>query len=437
MASPAVEVRVDIPYKLKFLFDPHRIKVCYGGRGSSKSWSIARALIVKALQQKTQILCAREVQKSLRDSVHRLIGLQIELLGVGKYFEITRDEIRCLRNGSVFLFAGLSSNSVESIKSFEGTDIVWIEEGQTVSEHSWSILTPTIRAPGSEIWISMNPRLSKDPTYKRFVAGAKQLPDCVAIEVNWSDNPHFPEVLRQEMAYMREQDYQKYLHIWEGQPLSRSDASVFGSKVVCREFEPDPLWNGPYYGLDFGFANDPTTLIKMYVSDDHDLYIHKEAWELHTEMDMLPALFDSMDGIKTREYVIRGDCSRPEIISYLKRHGYKRVIGCKKWKNGDLDGIDHMRSYNSIVIHPDCPRSLEEFSLYEYRVDKLSDEVMPELVDKLNHCIDASRYGLEPLILGQKRKIEDRPDAPPMDSLGRRLPHLSPSRVFNPNLWMS
>lgn len=380
------EVKINIPHKLKFLFEPHRIKCLYGGRGSAKSWSIARALIVSALQAKTRILCTREVQKSLRDSVHRLISDQIEMLGLGKYFDITRDEIRCLPTGSQFLFAGLASNTVESIKSYESVDKCWVEEGQCVSERSWEILTPTIRAPGSEIWISCNPELATDPTYVRYIANADEQPDCVSVLVNYSDNPHFPDVLRQEMEYMKTQDYDNYLHIWEGQCKSRSDASVFGGKVVSYEFTPDPLWSGPYYGLDFGFAADPTALVKMYVSDDNDLYVEREAWELHIETDMMPALFDEMEE-GTRKYVIRADNSRPETISYLKRHGYPRVIPCKKWKNSDLDGIDFMRSFNSIVIHPRCKHSLEEFSLYCYKVDKLSGDIQPELTDRLNHCL--------------------------------------------------
>ena len=428
------ELKINIPEKLAFLFTPHRFKVAYGGRGSAKSWSIVRALIVKSLEKKTRILCTREVQRSLRDSVHRLISDQIEILGLGKYFDITRDEIRCIRTGSAFLFAGLASNTVESIKSYEGVDIVWVEEGQVVSERSWKILIPTIRNPNSEIWISCNPELKDDPTYIRFIRDAHLLPDCISVLVNYEDNPHFPEVLRQEMEYMKETDYDAYLHVWLGQCKNHSDATIFKGKYTSYDFEVKDYWEGPYFGLDFGFATDPTVMTKCWISDDNKLYIQYEAYGMHTEISMLPTLFDSINNCEARKYISRADCARPETISHLKRNGYPKCIGVKKWKGSVEDGIDFMRSFDQIIVHPDCPHTLEEFKLYSYKVDRLSGDILPEAVDKFNHCIDALRYSLEPIILGHKKKIKERDPHRVMNSVGQMVPI---SRVYNPEMWIS
>ena len=164
------------PSKLEFLFDQHRYKVAYGGRGSSKSWSFARALIIQAANRPLRILCAREIQKSIKQSVHQLLSDQIQALGLGSFFEVLEAEIRGM-NGSSFSFAGLATNTVESIKSFEGVDIVWVEEAQTVSKRSWDILIPTIRKENSEIWISFNPDVDTDDTYQRFVDESTRAPN--------------------------------------------------------------------------------------------------------------------------------------------------------------------------------------------------------------------------------------------------------------------
>jgi len=180
------------PDKLQFLFEPYRYKVSYGGRGSGKSWSYARALLIKAANEPTRVLCAREIQKSIKQSVHTLLNDQIQALGLGAFYEVLEAEIRGL-NGSTFSFTGLATNTVESIKSFEGCDIVWVEEAQTVSKKSWDILIPTIRKPNSEIWVSFNPNIDTDDTYQRFVVNPPE--NAKVVKVNYQDNPWFPEVL--------------------------------------------------------------------------------------------------------------------------------------------------------------------------------------------------------------------------------------------------
>lgn len=216
------------PEKLAFLFQPARYKVAHGGRGSAKSWGFARALLILAAQKPIRVLCTREVQRSIKDSVHKLLSDQIEGLGLGKLYDILATEIRC-KNGSEFIFAGLSTQTVESIKSFEGIDVVWVEEAQAVSKRSWDVLTPTIRKPGSEIWVSFNPELETDETYRRFVltppAGA------VVAQLNWRDNPWFPEELEAERQDTLKRDPDSYDNIWEGVPRRSVSGAIFAKEI--------------------------------------------------------------------------------------------------------------------------------------------------------------------------------------------------------------
>lgn len=224
-----MELSADFPEKLLFVFEQARYKVAHGGRGSGKSWAFARGLLIKAVSQKLRILCTREIQKSIKDSVHRLLSDQIEALGLGDQFEVLDTEIRG-PNGSEFIFAGLANHTVESIKSFEGIDIVWVEEAQTVSKKSWDILIPTIRKPGSEIWVTFNPVLDTDETWKRFVENPP--PDSIVAQVNWSDNPWFPDVLESERQHSMESAPDDYSNIWEGKCRSAVQGAIYAGEVT-------------------------------------------------------------------------------------------------------------------------------------------------------------------------------------------------------------
>lgn len=226
--------KIEFPEWAEFLFKAYRVKVAHGGRGSGKSWAFARALILLAASQTVRILCTREVQKSIKDSVHRLLSDQIEAMGLGGMFEILDTEIRS-RNGSVFLFAGLANHTVESIKSYEGIDVCWIEEAQTVSKKSLDILTPTIRKDGSEIWITFNPLLDTDEVWKRYVE--KKAPNSYVKQVNWSDNPWFPEVLDQERMHCKETAPEDYGNIWEGKCRSAVEGAIYSGEVQAAVIE--------------------------------------------------------------------------------------------------------------------------------------------------------------------------------------------------------
>lgn len=396
-----MEVDLKIPRALEFFWKKRaRYKVAYGGRGSAKSWNVARQALYLASQTKLRFLCAREFQNSIADSVHKLLADQATALGFTSY-QVQKTSIVNRVTGSEFLFVGLHHN-VESIKSLEGIDICWIEEAERVSEHSWSILTPTIRKPGSEIWITFNPAQETDPTYQRFVKNPP--PDAIVRKVSWKDNPWLPEVLKNEAMHLRATDPEAYMHVWEGETWSRSDAQVLMGKWKIDEFTPKTGWHGPYYGADWGFSQDPTALIRLWVeplANGHGrLCVEHEAVKVGCDLMDTPALFDTVPD--SRKYLIRADCARPETISHMKRAGF-RIEGCPKWSGSVEDGIAHLRSYDEIVVHPRCRNFIQECRLYSYKVDKLTNEVKPDLVDKHNHGMDAARYALNPMI--QKRQV--------------------------------
>lgn len=383
-------VSVELPPWCEPFSAPSRYKVAYGGRGSGKSWAFARLLVLAMIQHPLRVLCARELQISIRDSVHRLISDQIEVMGLTGHFEIGESFLRC-RNGGEILFKGLRHNAGE-IKSMENIGLCWVEEAQGVSDSSWALLIPTIRAPGSEIWITFNPDQETDPTYKRFVVDPP--PDALVRQVNWVDNPWFPPELQAEKDYLARVDPDSYAHVWEGACRNISDAQVLRGKVSIEAFEPQPEWDGPYFGADWGFAQDPTALVKMWVNCRR-LFVEHEAYGVGVEIDHLPAMFDRLPG--SRERVIRADSARPETISYMQRQKFN-IIAASKWSGSVEDGIAFLRGFEQIVVHPRCKHVIEETRLYRYKTDRLTGDVLPALVDANNHAIDAIRYALSPLI---------------------------------------
>ena len=373
------------------LWRPHRYKVFYGGRGSGKSWAIAEALIVMADMCKLRILCCREIQKSIKDSSYQLLKDTALRLGIANRFVFLETEIRHKKTGSKFIFTGLLRNE-QTIKSKEGIDICWCEEAQTISETSWETLIPTIRKDGSEIWLSFNPLNADDPTTVRFVENPP--PEAYVRKVNFDENPYFTEALRREMEWDRKNDFEKYLHIWEGYPRTFSDAQIFRGKFTVEPFEDSLAEQSDrlFYGADFGFAQDPSTLIRSFMLD-RKLYIDYEAYGVGVEIDELPQLYRSVPGAD--KWPIKADSARPETISYLRNRCGFNIDGAEKWQGSIEDGIAYLRSFDQIVIHPRCKHTADEFRLYSYKTDKTTNEVLPIILDKNNHCIDAIRYGLD------------------------------------------
>jgi phage terminase large subunit len=384
--------RIKFPPAFKMLATKgKRYKVLYGGRGSGKSWACARHLLGFGFEKPVRILCAREIQRSINDSVQKLLCEQAAAMGLDKFYTATRDAIRG-ENGTEFLFKGLRANPQE-IKSMEGIDYCWVEEAQAVSAESWDVLIPTIRKEASEIWITFNPLDEHDPTYQRFVVNPPE--NAIIRKVNYDENPYFPDVLRLEMEWLKKRDYESYLHIWEGECRKISNALVFGGYFRVESFDT-PTGARFYHGCDWGFANDPTTLIRCFV-DNGTLYIDQEAWGVGVEIDQTPQLFDSVD--TARRWPIKADCARPETISYMRRQGFN-VTAAKKWQGSVEDGIEHIKTYD-IVIHPRCRHIIDEFNRYSYKVDKQTGDILPVIVDAYNHGIDALRYSLDGLIKGR------------------------------------
>ncbi len=379
-------MEIDLPEAFADLFTPSRYKAFYGGRGGAKSHAFATALVIRAYQRPERILCGREIQKSIRDSVKRLLDDKIEACGLGWFFESTDAEIRG-RNGSLFMFAGLRSNP-DSVKSTEGITIAWIEEANTVSQMSLDILIPTVRQPGSELWFSWNPRFPRDPVDEMF-RGKHPPPDSVIREVGYRDNPWFPDVLRAEMEWDQRRDPDKYAHIWLGHYQRNSEARVFRNWKV-ESFEPPPEKTAFYYGADWGFSVDPTVLVRCWLKD-RTLYVDQEAYAVGCEIDETPLLFAKVEG--SFRHTIRADSARPETISYMNRKGFS-IFGAKKGPGSVQDGIQFLKSFD-IVVHPRCTHAIDELGLYSYLTDKLTGDVLPDVEDKHNHVIDALRYAVE------------------------------------------
>ena len=256
------ETEARFPPKLRFLFTPSRYKVARGGRGSGKSWGFARALLIIGASKPTRVLCTREVQKSIQQSVHQLLEDQVGTLGLGSFYEVLTHEIRG-KNGTTFTFSGLSDQTADSIKSMEGADVVWCEEAHSMTERSWNILVPTIRKPGSEIWVSFNPELESDETYRRFITAPP--PDCVSVEMNYTDNPYFPAVLEAERLHAKAtMKPEVYAHIWEGKCKPAVEGAIYFDEMSRAESRigaiPHDQLLKTHFVWDLGF-NDSMSII--------------------------------------------------------------------------------------------------------------------------------------------------------------------------------
>jgi phage terminase large subunit len=390
--------KAEFPIKLKGLFEKSRYKVAYGGRGGAKSWGIARALLIKGAKDPMRILCAREFQTSIKDSVHKLLCDQIEALGLLGFYEITQNSIRG-KNGTEFAFAGLKNN-IANIKSYEGVDIAWVEEAQTTSRLSWNILIPTIRKQDSEIWISFNPELETDETYQRFVL--KPPADCIQIKINWSDNPWFPDTLMLEKDALKERDLEAYNQVWEGLCRQSVDGAIFAKELQQAELD-GRLCKVPYDAtkpvhavFDLGWADSTAiwflqfvgmeTRLIRYIEDSqktisHYLatmqtfgYVYDKVWLPHdAENKTLAAAGRSIDDI-------------------VRAAGYKTQI---------LPRVPILDSINAArTIFPSCyfdrdnaAEGINCLRHYRYEVDPATGQFSRSpLHDHYSHGADAFRY---------------------------------------------
>lgn len=404
--TPRPQLKVKLPRKMQFLFRPSRYKVAKGGRGSAKSWSVARALVMKAHEDQRRILCGRELQNSITESVHHLLESQINKLKLDKYFNVQNTSITH-ENGSEFIFSGIKNN-ITKIKSMEDIDIAWIEEAEKISKRSLEVLIPTIRKPKSELWFTFNPDEETDPVYQHFVVNTP--PDCQLVTINWEDNPYFPEELRREKDYLYSVDPDAAAHVWGGELRKNGEAQIFRNKYSIRDFTPVfgtdfDDWDGPYFGADWGFSQDPTCIVKMWIHK-RKLYIEYDTGGIGVENDDIGPMFKTVPQVDDG-YVIYADNARPETINHVAKKGGLHIVGVEKWQGSVEDGIQFLRSFEEIIIHSRCRHMQEEARLYSYKVDRLTGDVTTVIVDKHNHRWDAIRYGLWKLIKRKRSMYDD------------------------------
>ena len=401
MLKTAVDTNINL--KVANVYKPlwknaKRRNYIYGGRGSGKSHDVAEYCLFRAYQAKIKVLCTRELQNSIADSVYSLLKNKITDMHLDFFFTVYKDRI-VGNNGSEFIFKGIHNN-VSEIKSMENISIAWLEESQSLSRESIDVIVPTIRAPGSILIFTFNPYKDNDPIYVEMKNATE---DDLVIKANYSDNPWFPEELRLEMERDKKNDYQKYLWVWEGECLGLSDAQIFRGKYVIENFET-PKNADFHFGADWGFANDPTTIVRSFIVGN-DLYIDMCAGKVGCDLEDTPSLFNEVQGSSI--YPIYADSARPETISFMRSKHYN-VIAAEKWNGSVEDGIQYLRSFSCIHIHERCKAVAEEFDLYQYKVDRQTGEVLRIPVDKFNHYIDAIRYSLTvPMRSANNGKVYD------------------------------
>ncbi|TBN49172.1 PBSX family phage terminase large subunit [Pseudomonas sp. BGI-2] len=392
---------IEFPDKLAFLFEPHRYKVAYGGRGSGKSWSFARALLLHGAQKPLRILCTREIQKSIADSVHKLLADQIAGLGLGAFYDVQQAYIKG-RNGTEFSFAGLQQHTIDSIKSYEGVDIVWVEEAHAVVKKSWDVLLPTIRKPGSEIWAGYNPQLESDETHQRFVITPP--PDCVSVLMNYSDNPWFPEVLEQERLHAKAtMKPEQYAHIWEGKCMPAVEGAIYFEQMSQAESR---IGNVPHDGLlkthvifDLGWNDAMTIILAQKVAGEIRIvhYIEGHQRTLAEYSAELKGL--QLDG----QPINWGHVYLPH-DGYAKRHQSGKsdaeVMGQLGWSvlpvpNMHVEqGINRVREvFPRTYFNRDrTARLVECLKRYRRQINQQTNEPGAPLHDEYSHGADVMRY---------------------------------------------
>lgn len=401
-----LRIERDITRKLLPLCRPARFKGARGGRSSGKSHFFAEEIVERAATNPNdRVLCIREIQRSLKYSAKHLIEKKIDELGLNRLFIVHRDEILRRHGKGVIAFTGMQDHTADSLKSFEDFKIAWFEEAQRMSKRSRGILIPTIRMPGSQLWFSWNPELPDDPVEKLFAELADDpRQTSTLVTINYLENSFCPDEARLEAERLRRTDPDAFDHVWMGGYNRRNDAQVLAGKWRVDEFEPGRDWDGPYFGADWGFASDPTTLVRFWLApgrgDSHRLMIEHEAFGYGVDLMDLPDLFAKVPG--ARDHVIRADPSRPETIAHMRRFGF-RVEPAPQWQSkrrkGPVeDGIAWLRKAEEIVIHNRCTEMIDEAKLWCYKVDRITGDPKPDLAEGHEHGWDGVRYGAAPMI---------------------------------------
>ena len=396
-----------LPEKIAKVFDFEkyplgsvRYRLFRGGRSSGKSYSVAKVVGCLATFQNLRVLCAREFMNSISESFFTEIKAAItnEPL-LENNWDIGANFLRSKRKTSEFIFSGLKRN-LGSIKSKSGINICIIEEADGISEESFRILIPTIRAANSEIWIIWNPTDENAPVEKRFIKGYNPK-TMIGTFINIDDNPFATDVSIDERDNDRKiLSPEDFNHIWCGHYVKINAAKILADKLVIDDFAIDNNFIGPSYGLDFGFANDPLACIRFYEKEnDNNLYIDEEVFGVGISLNHIKyRIEEKMPEIS--QYVIKADASSPDIIDYLQQNGFYNIVAAPKPKGSIKAGINFLRKYDKIIVRPQCKNFVSEMKLYSYKQD-LSGNPLPEIIDKFNHGIDAVRYGLSARIFNE------------------------------------
>ncbi len=381
------ELRIKTARAFQPLLKPARYKGAHGGRGSGKSHFFGELWLEESITDKLDFVCVRETLKALEFSVKKLLEMKIEFYNAGAYFSV-QDRRIVSNSGGTTIFEGMQNHTADSIKSLEGFDRAWFEEAQNASDKSLTLLRPTIRKPGSQLWFGWNPMHATDPI-DALLRGKELPPDSTVIEVNYMDNPWLPEELRAEMEYDKRRDPDKYAHVWLGRYQLNSEARVFRNWRV-EEFEVQPDWI-LRQGADWGFSIDPSVLVQCAIVG-RTLYVPHEAYMVGCDIDFLPDLFRTVP--QAERWATIADSARPETISYMQRHGFPKMLAAIKGAKSLEEGVEFLKTFD-VVVHPRCVHTIDELTSYSYEIDPLTGLVLPKLADKDNHVIDALRYANE------------------------------------------
>ena len=387
-----------LPAKLATALRPklgsYSYRLFAGGRGSGKSRGVAMRVADLGACYSLTILCVREFQVSIKDSFFAELSAAIRSdPWLESQYIIGERFIKGRFNKTEFIFRGLRRNP-QSVKSLSGVDLTIIEEAEEIPENSYRDLLPTVFREGkSEVWVIWNPREDGSATDVRFVKSPP--PNSISVTVNYWDNPFFPVGLRRLMEHDRRTiEPAVFAHIWEGEYLKNTKTQVFADKVRVDIFTPGKNWDGPYFGCDWGFAQDPTAMVKVWIHDGR-LWVEKECGGVGVDTVLLPDLFRQKIP-EFKDYVVRCDKARPETSSHMRRLKL-RFFDADKWPGCVLDRVAFIRSFTEIVIHARCAETIKESRIISYKTNKAGDP-LPEVVDKNNHYFDAIGYALTPLI---------------------------------------
>lgn len=361
----------------------------FGGRGGAKSHSIAEAVVGLSCQREERVVCGRQFQNSIKDSVRELLLQKVQKMGMAAYFTVTETELINVATKSRFSFTGMDRNP-DSVKSLEGATIFWGEEAQTFTRRSVEIILPTIRSGRARFVWGWNPRFRTDIIDDMF--RGKAPPDKAYVkQVSWRDNPYFYQTrMPSEMARSLKANPKRHTHIWEGGYDENPDAAIFTNWRIGRVDVPDKCI--PRFGMDFGFSADPNFVVKLYVIEELGvIYIAQESCGYHVPNRDIPAMLDEFHGI--RNYPITADSARPETIEYLQSKGFN-IYGARKGPGSIKNGITWLQGYD-VVISPDCPILAEEFRTYTWKLDPNGKPLPMPAEHQQDHGIDAVRYAVE------------------------------------------